>query len=81
MYKTIGIRLMIGTVEDQMLPEQASRELATHIERIERAIRTADLQTRCLEWRCRREGHRTAEGTVAIGRCTHTTLNLHGAEQ
>ena len=65
--KPVGIGLVIGSVEDEVVPQQTRREFRTHIKCVERTVACRQFQTGCLLRNGRREGHCTAKGTVSVG--------------
>ena len=81
MDKAIRVGLVIGTVEDQVVPQQTRGEVATQVIGVVGTVRGRQFATSlargcfCLQ----RDG--TAKGTVAIGRRTHAALNLHAVQQ
>ena len=78
---TVGVGLVVGTVEDQMVPKQTGGECTAHVERVVGTVGEVHLTAGFLRRRLRREGHRSAKGAVAIGTRSHAALNLHTAQQ
>ena len=73
--------MMIGALEDEVVQEQACTEVAAHIISIIRTVGARYLKHRS-ERRCLGgEGYCAAECAIAIGAGTHTTLDLHIAQQ
>ena len=81
MYETVGCCLAVGSVHNPVVPKQARREVAAEVQGIERAVAGTYLNARRLLGCSRLQSHRTAEGTVAIGRCAYTALYLDAAQQ
>ena len=81
MQVTVGRSLVVGTVHDPVVAQQAGGELAAEVQRVVRAVRHRHLAAELLRRGGRREGHRAAEGSVAVGRRAHAALNLHRTEQ
>ena len=77
----ISVRLVVGTVEEPVLPEQARREGTTYVEGVVGPIRRAHFCRWYQRGSLRLQRNRSTKGTVAICRCSHAALYLHRAYQ
>ena len=81
MYETIRCSLVVGSVKDEMIEEQACRELGSCMIRAEAAIAARQLQARLERGSRRGQCHRTTKGTVSMGRCADTSLDLYATHE
>ena len=78
---SIGVGLVISAVDDEVVGKQTCREVASDAICVERAVRTRHLHGRLKRRSGCSERHRTAEGSVAVGRRAHATLYLRTAHK
>ena len=81
MYVAVGVGLMVGTVEDKVVPKKSGGEGTAYIERVVAAVGETYLTAGGCGGCLRRERNGAAEGTVSVGRCSHTALYLRIAQK
>lgn len=79
--EAVGVGLVVGSVDDEVVPQHACGGLGTEVERVERAVGARDLGTRHEGRLGRCQGYRATKGAIAVGGATHAALDLHRAEQ
>ena len=79
--EAVGRGLVVGTVHDQVVPQQAGGKVAADIQRVERTVGRRDLARGNQRRRFRTQRDGAAEGAVAVGGGPHAALDLHAGEQ